>query len=482
MYYKDCLLICPEIILIIMALFLLIAGLYLQKSSKVLPFAVQSALLMACVMQCNNLSLANPTVIFSGSIIIDKLSTLLKIIIECAGIIVISYSSNYLKARKAPSAEYLVLMLFSMVGMMILVSAADFLSLYLGLELFALPLYAMIAMLKREKDYSEAAMKYFVLGALSSGIFLYGISLLYGATLSFDLATIATKLPELMKHQDSGMLVSIGMLLVLVGFLFKLGSFPFHMWIPDVYQGAPTAVTLFIGTLPKVAAFGMGIRILNDTFLSLQPQWEWLVMMLAIISLLLGNLGAIVQKNIKRMLGYSTIGHIGFILLGLFLGTPIGNQAALYYVTIYVLMTLATFGVLIKLSSVGLEAENIEDFKGLYKSHPWYALLMLLVMLSLAGIPPTVGFYAKLFILENLVNAGYLSLAVIALVTSVIATYYYLRIIRYMFFEESSSQILQISEEGMSGFGTVILSLNALLLLALGLYPKWLTPSIMAIF
>jgi proton-translocating NADH-quinone oxidoreductase chain N len=336
--------------------------------------------------------------------------------------------------RKFLNGEFFALSLSSLLGMMVLISCGNFLTLYLGLELLVLPLYAMIVMVKDQPRYTEAAMKYFIIGSLGAGLLLFGISLVYGASGSFGFAAVAASVaaPATLK---------LGMVLVVVGLALEFGAVPFHMWLPDVYEGSPTTVTMVIGTIPKIAVFAMAYRILTLAFPNLQSEWQQLFMILAVLSLGLGNIVAIAQSSIKRMLAYSTIGHIGFILLGLFAAGKQGFIAPLFYTVVYAFMVLAAFAMIIRLSHNGFEAEKISDFRGLNTRDPWLAFMMLLIMLSLAGIPPMVGFYAKLLILQAVVDAGYIWLAVTALVFSVIGAYYYLRIIKVMYFDQTEHDI-----------------------------------------
>jgi NADH-quinone oxidoreductase subunit N len=381
------------------------------------------------------------------------------------------YSRQYLAERGLARAEYFVLALFAMLGMMVMVSANSLLVLYLGLELMSLCLYSMVALNRDSAVSTEAAMKYFVLGALASGLLLYGMSMLYGATGTLDIEEMARLIAA--GKADRAVLV-FGLVFVVAGLAFKVGVVPFHMWIPDVYDGAPSAVTLFIGTAPKLAAFAMTMRLLVNGLLDLAVDWQQMLTILAVLSLALGNLAAIAQSNIKRMLAYSTIAHMGFMLLGLLAGVVGGNRlsapdaysAAMFYAVVYVLMSLGAFGVVV-LMSRAFEAENIVDYRGLNQRAPWYAFMMLLVMFSLAGIPPTVGFYAKLVVLDAVIKAGQVWLAVYAVMMSLIGAFYYLRIVKVMYFEEPQSTAP--IEPALDA--RVALSANGLAVLALGILP-----------
>ncbi|HKX57144.1 MAG TPA: NADH-quinone oxidoreductase subunit NuoN, partial [Xanthomonadales bacterium] len=365
-----------------------------------------------------------------------------------------------------------VLVLFAMLGMMVMISANHSIALYLGLELMTLCLYALIAMDRDSSVSTEAAMKYFVLGALASGLLLYGMSMLYGATGTLEFRAMAEVIAS---GQANGPVLVFGLVFVVAGLAFKIGAVPFHMWIPDVYHGAPNAMTLFIGTAPKLAAFAMAIRLLVNGLMPLWFDWQLMLIVLAVLSLTLGNLAAIAQTNIKRMFGYSTISHMGFMLLGLLAGVVGGNttgmadahSAAMFYAIVYVLMSLGGFGMILLLSRAGFEAENLTDFKGLNERSPWYAFMMLLLMFSMAGVPPTVGFYAKLVVLEPLIVAGQTWLAVYAVMMSLIGAYYYLRVVKLMYFDEPED--LSPLQAGMDM--KLLLSANGLAMLILGVAP-----------
>jgi NADH-quinone oxidoreductase subunit N len=358
-----------------------------------------------------------------------------------------------------------VLAVFATLGMMIMVSAYHFLTLYLGLELMSLCMYAMVAMHRDSKIATEAAMKYFILGAIASGMLLYGMSIIYGVTGSLSLTDIAQAIQ--LGGLDNTVL-SFGLVFLIIGLGFKLGAVPFHMWLPDVYHGAPTAVTLFIATAPKIAAFAMAIRILVDGLGDVHEYWQGMLIMLSVLSMIIGNVVAIAQTNIKRMLAYSTISHMGFILLGVLAGTQEGYAASMFYALVYSLMSLGGFGMIILMSRKGFEAENIEDYKGLGQRNPWYALMMLILMFSMAGIPPLVGFYAKLTVIKAAIDINLISVAIIAVLMSVIGAYYYLRIIKVMYFDDPpvEQHIIEAPADMR-----VMISVNALAVLALGIFP-----------
>lgn len=458
----------PEIWLLSMACFILLVDLILiRRDSKWITYGLCQLTWVGVLVLSARLMGQETKTLFYNMFVLDKLAVVLKFSMGVIGLFVFWYSRKYVFERMVYRSEYFVLCLFSVFGMMVLVSARSFLSIYLGIELLALPLYALITIVKEDAVGSEAAMKYFVMGALASGLLLYGISLLYGVTGSFDLHQIASHLAEQGKEPHTALL--FGLVFVLVGMAFKFGAVPFHMWLPDVYQGAPLSVTLFIGTLPKLAAFGFAIRLLVDTFAAFSPHWQPLLVIISVLSLSIGNIVAIAQRNLKRMLGYSTIAHMGFLLMGLLAGPQSGFSAALNYVLIYALMALGAFGLMTVLSHQGFEAENIDDFRGLGSRHPWLAFVMLMLMLSLTGIPPFAGFYAKLFVLDAVIQAGYTWLAVLAVLLTVVGAFYYLRIVRLMFFDvpQGVSPYQPVSRANVA-----VLSLNGLAILALGIFPS----------
>jgi NADH-quinone oxidoreductase subunit N len=377
------------------------------------------------------------------------------------------YSKIYLRARNLFKGEYFVLGLFAVLGMMVLVSAHSLLTVYLGLELLSLSLYAMVAMNRDSSTASEAAMKYFVLGALASGMLLYGMSMLYGATGTLDLTTIREHVAA---SESRNLILILGLVFVIVGIAFKLGAVPFHMWVPDVYEGAPTSVTLFIGSAPKIAAFGMLVRLLVDGLPGLHGDWTSMLVILSVLSMGVGNIIAIAQTNLKRMLAYSTIAHVGFLFLGVIAGSNAGYSASMFYIIVYAFMSLAAFAMIVLLGDAGFEADRIDDFKGLNDRNPWYALLMLIVMMSMAGVPPFIGFWAKWSVLREVVAADMTWLAVVAVVFSIIGVFYYLRVVRMMYFEKPQASAPVAAGPEMR----IMVSANALAILALGVYPSGL--------
>jgi NADH-quinone oxidoreductase subunit N len=395
----------------------------------------------------------------------DPLSNLLKAC-SCAAVLVsLIYSKQYLKDRALFRPDFIVLALLALLGQMVLISGANLLTLYLGLELMALPTYALVAMRHSSEKSVEAAIKYFILGALASGFLLYGMSMLYGVTGSLDLIEIFKVVAD---PRINHLVMAFGLVFIVAGLAFKLGVVPFHMWVPDVYQGAPTAVTLLIAAAPKIAAFALLFRLLINTLLPLMGDWQPMLVILAMLSLIVGNVTAIAQTNLKRMLAYSAIAQMGFVLLGMLsVFDDHAFSASMFYAITYVLTTLGTFGLLMILSRKGYDCETLDGLKGLNKIHPWYAFIGLIMMFSLAGIPPTVGFAAKLGVLEALVDAEHTFLAVIAVIASLIGAFYYLRVVKVMYFDEPEHEITVSG----SGIAKSILGLNGLLVLIIGIVP-----------
>ena len=402
-------------------------------------------------------------VTFSGSYIADPLARLLKMFTLLIVGVVFVYSNGYLRERDLLKGEYYMLGLFATLGMTVMISAHSLITMYLGLELMSLALYSMVAFDRESPVAAESAMKYFVLGAIASGVLLYGMSILYGITGSLQIDEIAAGLVATDPRRPA---VLLGTVFVLVGVAFKFGAVPFHNWVPDVYHGAPTSVTLFIGTAPKMAAFAMLSRLMYSALGPEALAWQPMLATLAVLSLIVGNVVAIAQTNIKRMLAYSTIAHVGFILLGFASGTVEGRQAALFYTLVYAVMATAAFGIVILMSRRGFEADELDDWKGLNQRSPWFAAMMLLVMVSMIGIPPFVGFFAKLNILAALVTANETLLAVVAVLLSVVGAFYYLRVIRLMYFDQpvDTSPLLAAPDFRL------VLSLNAVAVLLLGIF------------
>ena len=454
----------PEIFILSMACIILVVDLFLTDDNRIVTYLLSQATLLGAAILTVSLISAHPELTFSDTFINDSLANILKMFVYLITASVLVYSREYLALRNLFKGEFFVLVLFAVLGMMVMISAHSLLTIYLGLELLSLSLYALVALNRDSVESSEAAMKYFVLGAIASGILLYGMSMLYGATGSLDIGEVGAYIRS---SSSDDIVLLFGLSFIIVGLVFKLGGVPFHMWVPDVYHGAPTAVTLFIGSAPKIAAFAMIIRLLVDGLEGLHVQWIDMLVIIAALSIAVGNVIAIAQRNIKRMLAYSTIAHVGFLLLGILAGTSAGYSAAMFYTLVYALMSLGAFGMVILLSRAGFEADNIDDFKGLNEKSPWFAFMMLILMFSMAGVPPTAGFYAKLSVLKAVVDIGLVWLAVIAVVFSVIGAFYYLRIIKFMYFDKvEDSTPLQTNFDMR-----VVMSANGLAVLALGIYP-----------
>ena len=454
----------PEISLLLAACVVLLADVFTTERYRSLVYELaQAALIVTAVAVVASYSPARMEA-FSGMYVLDPMASVMKLAILVVGYFVFLYSREYLDARSLTGGEFYILGLFAILGMMVLVSAASLLTIYLGLELLSLSLYAMVALHRDSDVASEAAMKYFVLGALASGMLLYGISMLYGATGTLELRAIA----QAAATADSPRLVLVfGLVFLVVGLAFKLGAVPFHMWIPDVYQGAPTAMTLFISSAPKLAAFAMTFRLLVDGLPGLSGDWQQMLVGLSVLSMATGNVVAIAQTNLKRMLAYSTIAHVGFLLLGFIAATPGGYSAAMFYSIVYALTGMGAFGMIILLGRAGFEADQLEDFRGLNERSPWFAFVMLILMFSMAGVPPFVGFWAKWSVLAEVVGAGYVWLAVLAVVFALVGAFYYLRVVRLMYFDKAED-LVPITAGGAM---RVMVSANALAILGLGIFP-----------
>ncbi|MBE0612261.1 MAG: NADH-quinone oxidoreductase subunit NuoN [Burkholderiales bacterium] len=466
----------PEIFLLIMVSTILVVDLFLPQRMRYITYALTQLALLGCAVLTLDVAVLTQglaTYTFTNMFVADLMGHALKIGAYIALFTTLVYSRAYLGVRGLWKGEFFALVLFALLGMMVMISANHFLTLYLGLELLSLSLYAMVALDRDSARATEAAMKYFVLGALASGLLLYGMSMIYGATGTLDISKVADRIAN---ANPDRIVLTFGLVFLVSGMAFKLGVVPFHMWIPDVYHGAPTAVTLIIGSAPKLAAFAMAMRLLVLGLLDMAVDWQQMLVILAVLSMAVGNLAAIAQTNIKRMLAYSTISHMGFMLLGLLAGVVNGNwlnaadaySAAMFYVVVYVLTTLGTFGMILLLSRGGFEAENLDDFKGLNARSPWYAFIMLLLMFSLAGVPPTVGFYAKLSVLQPLLAADMVWLAVVAVLFSLIGAFYYLRIVKLMYFDEP----IDIAPIKPSLDVSLLISINGLAVLALGIMPQ----------
>ncbi len=464
----------PEIIIAITIAIVMMADMWLPRERRAILIWI-SMIGMALAASVSLALLVDGTrgYAFTNMFVADPLANLLKLGCYAAVSATLVYSRRYLEERDLLSGEFVILSLFALLGMMVMISANHFITLYLGLEMLSLSLYSMVALNRDSPVSTEAAIKYFVLGALASGLLLYGISMIYGGTGGhLDIGAVAK---EIAGGEAKRPMVLFGLVFVVAGLAFKLGVVPFHMWVPDVYHGAPTAVTLMIGAAPKLAGFAIAIRLLVNGLIGVAADWQGMLVIMAVLSMAIGNLAAIAQSNIKRMLAYSTISHMGFMLLGLLSGVVDGNRlnivdaygSALFYVITYVLTTLASFGMIMVMTRRGFEAETLDDFRGLNTRAPWYAWMMLIVMFSLAGIPPTVGFYAKLSVLQAAVGAQMLWLAVVAVAFSLIGSFYYLRVVKLMFFDEPRDTAPLAVDPG----ARVLLSANGLALLLFGLMP-----------
>ncbi|HDS1136203.1 TPA: NADH-quinone oxidoreductase subunit NuoN [Stenotrophomonas maltophilia] len=451
----------PELVLIGSAFALMILDLFVSNRNKIVTHLFSLAAL-AVVLFMLATGVGGQGEVFHGMFVRDTAADVMKTGIVLLSGLTLIYGWRYLRDRNLFQGEIPVLILFGTAGMMILVSAGSLLMVYLGLELLALCSYALVASNRENGLASEAAMKYIVLGSLASGLLLYGMSLIYGATGSLHLDVIRDAIP----HSEERVLLITGAVFMIAGVAFKLGAAPFHMWLPDVYQGAPAPIALFISSAPKLAAFGMAYRLLEMGVGPLSTELQLLIAGLAAVSLVIGNLMAIAQSNLKRMLAFSTVSHIGFLLMGIAGGGSQGYAAALFYALAYAIMSTAAFGAIIALSRAGFEAENIEDFKGLNARNPWMAGLVLCIMASLAGIPPFLGFWTKLAVLGAAVNGGLLWLAILGVLCAVVGCFYYLRVIKVMYFDEPVGEAMPRNNDRVLG---VVLGVNALALLALGL-------------
>ena len=475
MMMTDILQVLPEIALLAFACAVLVIDTFSNDPQRRVTYALAQLALIVAAGLAIHMHTGTTAYAFNHAFVSDAMSVALKVFICVLTVMVFLYSHEYLWKHEWLKGEYFVLGLFAVLGMMVMVSAYSLLTVYLGLELLSLSLYAMVAMHRESQPASEAAMKYFVLGALASGMLLYGISILYGVTgtLEFDQLT-----QQITRHGTERTLLIYGLVFVIVGIAFKLGAVPFHMWLPDVYHGAPTAVTLFIASAPKIAAFAMAIRLLVDGMQPLVSEWQQVLIILAVLSMATGNIVAIAQSNLKRMLAYSTIAHVGYLLLGILSGTQTGFASSMFYIITYAVMSAGAFGMIIFLSRKGFESDNLDDFKGLADKSPWYAFIMLILMFSMAGVPPFLGFWAKWFVFLELINAGIVWLAVLAVVFSIIGAYYYLRVVKLMYFDKPESMTASKSTRTMR----LVLSLNGLALLVIGLAPGFLMSLCLSVF
>ncbi len=457
----------PEIFLVVAIIIILISDLFLAKKLTQLSYYLtQLSLTVTLILVIT--APDNTVIIFNNSFIFDKFANIFKIIVLLFSILFVSYGRYYLIQQKLAITEYLVLILFAILGMMIMISSYSLLSMYLGLEILSLCLYSLIAISKNKISSIEAALKYFVLGAISSGILLYGMSMLYGVSGSINIIEISNFINTNLSSSDT-LIVNFSLVFLIIGIAFKLGAAPFHMWVPDVYQGAPLITTMFISTIPKIAGIAMLYRILIDALGGFSGYWSDFLMFLGIISIIIGTLVALVQTNIKRLFAYSAIANIGFILIAFSLGANNGYSAGIFYTMTYTFTTLVAFAILITLSNDKYEINNIKDLSGLSKTHPIFALMLLFVIFSMASIPPFIGLYAKLFVLKAVINAGYIYLAIIMVIFAVIGAYYYLQIIRAIYFEKPTKKIIIKTPILIR----ILLLLHSLLILIFGLIPDY---------
>ncbi|MBW7902426.1 MAG: NADH-quinone oxidoreductase subunit NuoN [Rhodocyclaceae bacterium] len=463
-----------EIFLLVMACAILLIDVFVKDARRTLTFLLTQLTLAGAFMITFVTSTGEIVYTFSGMFVDDLMGDFLKLLLYATVIVVIFYSRAYMLER-APQAkgEFYTLTLFATLGMMVMISANHFLTIYIGLELLSLSLYAMVALNRDSVQATEAAMKYFVLGALASGLLLYGISMIYGATGTLEITGVAERLQMGGANKT---VLALGLAFLVAGIAFKLGVVPFHMWIPDVYHGAPTAITLLIGSAPKLAAFAIVIRMLVNGLLVLSNDWQQMLLILSVLSMAIGNLAAIAQTNIKRMLAYSAISHMGFMLLGLVSGVVDGDpryalnaySSSMFYVVTYVLTSTATFGMILLMARSGFEADALDDYKGLFKRSPWFAGIMMMLMFSMAGIPVFVGFFAKLSVLQAVVAAGYMWLAIAAVIFSLIGAFYYLRVVKLMFFDPPADP----SPIEAPVFTKVLLSANGVAVALFGIFPQ----------
>jgi len=461
---SDLSLILPEVFVLSMAMIVLMTDLFIKPSSRWIIFALSQLTLLGGAYLTSQHFNHETQFAFSNMFVRDGLADLLKMVSYIGTSLIFFYSRSYMKDRDLYRGEYFSLVLFALLGMMIMISSHNMLLVYMGLELLSLCLYSLTALDRDNQKATESAIKYFVLGALASGLLLYGMSLIYGATSSLDLSVIAA---ALLNHPMDHAILVLGLVFMVAGLAFKLGAVPFQMWVPDVYEGSPSSIAMLISSVPKLAAFAITVRLLGDGLQSMMVDWKQMMLIMAILSIGIGNITAIAQTNIKRMYAYSTISHIGFILFGLMSGTLNGYASSLFYVISYMFMTLASFAVLIMMSRKNFDCQTLEDFKGLNKRNSWYAFLMLITMLSMAGIPPTIGFYAKFMVLQAAFDAGFAGFVVYAVLMALVGMFYYIRIVKLMYFDEPKLKNNIEAPIDMKW----ILSANALALLVIGLVP-----------
>lgn len=460
----DLLALLPELVVLGMAMFILLLDLFILPQNRFIIYGLSQFTLFAAAFF--TFKTHNPAVgfAFSHMFIDDTLADVIKLMMYLGTSLILVYTRQYLQARNLYRGEFYAMVLFGLLGMMIMVSGHNLLTIYIGLELLSLCLYSLVAFDRDNPKASEAAMKYFVLGALASGMLLYGMSMLYGMSGSLDVSDIASSITQ----QPKSPVLILGLVFLVAGLAFKFGAVPFQMWVPDVYQGSPTPMTLLIGSVPKLAAYAMTVRLLVQGLHPMAQDWQDMLVLMAVLSIIIGNFSAIVQTNLKRMLAYSTISHVGFILFGMMSANANGFASSFFYISAYVLMSIAGFGIILLLSRQGFEAEEINDLQGLNQRHPWYAFLMLIIMFSMAGIPPTIGFYAKFTVLQAAWQAGFTWQVVLAVLMATVGAFYYLNIVRKMYFD-APEDLTPVNAPVDMRF---ILSVHALALLGLGLFPE----------
>ena len=455
----------PEVFVLCMAMVVLLVDLFLSERNRYVAYILTQVTLLGAAFITVTTHTSGVGYAFSGLFVDDPLADVLKMMIYLATSVMLIYSRSYLALRGMYRGEFFALTLFAMLGMMVMVSGQHFLSLYMGLELLSLSLYTLVALDRENPRATEAAMKYFVLGALASGMLLYGMSMLYGVTGGLGLSEVKS---ALMNGVPDRAVLILGLVFIVAGLAFKLGAVPFQMWVPDVYHGAPTAMTLLIGSAPKFAGFALVLRILVQGLEPLAVDWQGMLIIMAVLSITIGNVTAIAQTNLKRMLAYSTISHVGFLLFGFLSASMNGYISSMFYISAYVLMTLGGFGMILMLSRQGFEAENLDDLKGLSQRSPWYAFLMMLLMFSMAGVPPTLGFYAKFTVLQAALQAGFVWLVVFAVLMAAVGAFYYLRIVKLMYFDEPQDHHPVKPQRDVA----IVLGANGLAVLVIGLLPQ----------
>lgn len=457
----------PEIIISIMACVILIIDLFISKLKRsLIYYLTQTTLLILIFISILSFKLSRSTMLY-GAFIFDYQSVLFKLLVFIGALIILVYSKKQIFNTDLFKGEFFVLCLLSILGMMIMISSGNFILLYLGLELLALPIYSLIIMNKTNIS-AEASMKYFIMGSIASGIFLFGVSLVYGMTGAVDFWLMSNMIYK--EEVFCNITLKYGLVFTMAGLVFKFGAVPFHMWVPDVYEGSPIIITTFIGTIPKIAALGMAYRLLSEAFGALNNEIENLFIFIGLISIFLGNLFAISQIDLKRLLGYSAISHVGFMFLGLATSNQHDFNAIIFYVFVYIISSIGTFGIIILLSSKDKEANLISDLNGLGVKRPIIAIIMMLFLFSLAGIPPTAGFFAKFSIIKSLISFGFIEYALLAVLMSVLGSYYYLKVIKVMFFDKPDKDEMSIS--GMSELGLFLLLCNGIFIIFIGIWPE----------